>query len=456
MNDLKNKSSEERMGTAPVLQLIFSMSLPSMFSMLILALYNIVDSIYVSRLGEYALSALSLIYPIQMLNVAVGVGTGIGLASLISRKLGENRYDEAQNAADHGVIIAVWSWAVFALFGLFGMGPFVRAFSSTPILIEAAEQYGSIVCLGCLFAFNSTNAERIMQACGNMMAPMWCSLAGCITNVILDPIMIFGYLGCPAMGVTGAAVATVIGQLVQMLCCFAVVNFAKLPIKIEIKLFKPNPSTIRQIYNVALPSMVMQSIASITTLALNAILVSFSEAAVAALGVYFKLQSFVFMPIFGMNNGMIPIVSYNYGAQKRRRMMDTYKFACLYAIIIMSVGLAMFELIPDVLFKLFKASDNMLGMGVPALRIIAVHFPVAAYCIVTGSVFQSLGKAVYSMINSIMRQIVVLLPAAYFLALTGNVNNIWWSFPIAEIMSALVTTLFFIKVNKEVISKIPD
>ena len=444
------------MGTAPVLQLIFSMSLPSMFSMLILALYNIVDSIYVSRLGEYALSALSLIYPIQMLNVAVGVGTGIGLASLISRKLGENRYDEAQNAADHGVIIAVWSWAVFALFGLFGMGPFVRAFSSTPVLIEAAEQYGSIVCLGCLFAFNSTNAERIMQACGNMMAPMWCSLAGCITNVILDPIMIFGYLGCPAMGVTGAAVATVIGQFVQMLCCFAVVNFAKLPIRIKIRLFKPNGSTIKQIYNVALPSMVMQSITSVTTLALNAILVSFSEAAVAALGVYFKLQSFVFMPVFGMNQGVMPIMGYNYGAQNKKRLIEVFLKAMLIAFIIMSLGCIIFQLIPDVLMGFFDAEGDLLAVGIKALKTISLCFPFAALCIICGSLFQATGFGTYSLIVSIMRQIVVIIPAAFILSRMIGVMGVWYAYPIAEAMGLTVSAVLFKRLYDLRIKVMPD
>ena len=447
---------ENKMGVMPVGKLLLNMSVPMMCSMLVQALYNVVDSIFVSRVCEDALTAVSMAFPVQSLLIAIGAGTGVGINALVSKSLGEKDFERAGKIANNGVFLSICSYLVFLVVGLTCIKPFYLGQTDNQLIIKYGVDYMTIVCCFSFGIFAQFIFERLLQSTGRTLLTMYTQGIGAIVNLILDPILIFGLLGFPRMEVAGAAIATVVGQIVAGTTAL-ILNIKSNPeIKLSVKGFKPDGAIIGHIYSIGVPSIIMQSIGSIMVYGLNKILISFSSTAVAVFGVYFKLQSFVFMPIFGMNNGMIPIVSYNYGAQKRKRMMDTYKYACLYAIIIMSVGLAMFELIPDVLFKLFKASDNMLGMGVPALRIIAVHFPVAAYCIVTGSVFQSLGKAVYSMINSIMRQIVVLLPAAYFLALTGNVNNIWWSFPIAEIMSALVTTLFFIKVNKEVISKIPD
>lgn len=447
---------ENKMGVMPVGKLLLNMSVPMMCSMLVQALYNVVDSIFVSRVCEDALTAVSMAFPVQSLLIAIGAGTGVGINALVSKSLGEKDFERAGKIANNGVFLSICSYLVFLVVGLTCIKPFYLGQTDNQLIIKYGVDYMTIVCCCSFGIFAQFIFERLLQSTGRTLLTMYTQGIGAIVNLILDPILIFGLLGFPRMEVAGAAIATVVGQIVAGTTAL-ILNIKSNPeIKLSVKGFKPDGTIIGHIYSIGVPSIIMQSIGSIMVYGLNKILISFSSTAVAVFGVYFKLQSFVFMPIFGMNNGMIPIVSYNYGAQKRKRMMDTYKYACLYAIIIMSVGLAMFELIPDVLFKLFKASDNMLGMGVPALRIIAVHFPVAAYCIVTGSVFQSLGKAVYSMINSIMRQIVVLLPAAYFLALTGNVNNIWWSFPIAEIMSALVTTLFFIKVNKEVISKIPD
>ena len=447
---------ENKMGVMPVGKLLLNMSVPMMCSMLVQALYNVVDSIFVSRVCEDALTAVSMAFPVQSLLIAIGAGTGVGINALVSKSLGEKDFERAGKIANNGVFLSICSYLVFLVVGLTCIKPFYLGQTDNQLIIKYGVDYMTIVCCCSFGIFAQFIFERLLQSTGRTLLTMYTQGIGAIVNLILDPILIFGLLGFPRMEVAGAAIATVVGQIVAGTTAL-ILNIKSNPeIKLSVKGFKPDGAIIGHIYSIGVPSIIMQSIGSIMVYGLNKILISFSSTAVAVFGVYFKLQSFVFMPIFGMNNGMIPIVSYNYGAQKRKRMMDTYKYACLYAIIIMSVGLAMFELIPDVLFKLFKASDNMLGMGVPALRIIAVHFPVAAYCIVTGSVFQSLGKAVYSMINSIMRQIVVLLPAAYFLALTGNVNNIWWSFPIAEIMSAIVTTLFFIKVNKEVISKIPD
>ncbi len=444
-----NESRELRMGTAPILPLIIKMSLPSMFSMMIAALYNVVDSIYVSRLGEASLSAVSLIYPIQMLNVAVGVGTGVGLASVISRRLGQRDYEEAQVAANHGIILSTISWAVFALFGIFGIVPFVNAFSSNPALVIPAIAYGRICCVGCLFIFNATSGERIMQACGNMTAPMFCQLSGCITNIILDPIMIFGLLGCPALGVAGAAYATVIGQFVSMAVTFILINTQHLPVKVRFSHLRFSARTVKSIYQVAFPSMVMQAIGSLTNLCLNAILITFNEAAVAALGVYFKLQSFVFMPVFGLNQGTLPILGYNYGARNKARLVETFKKCLLIAFMIMLTGTIIFQVFPQVLMSLFKAEGNLMAIGVKALRTISVNFPVAALCIITGTLFQATGHGVYSLYVSVLRQIVVIVPAAWIFSRIWGVMGVWYAFPCAELMSLAATIVMYLRLYRK-------
>ncbi|MCQ2561951.1 MAG: MATE family efflux transporter [Clostridia bacterium] len=316
-----------RMGTAPILPLIISMSLPSMFSMLIQALYNIVDSIFVSQLGEAALSAVSLVYPVQMINISVGVGTSIGFSSLISRRLGAKDGEAAQSAAQHSILLAFMHWLVFLVFGLIGAKPFAMAFSDDPALIEPAAAYCSIVCIGSFFALNTMSFEKIMQAGGDMISPMWCMISGAITNIILDPIMIFGYFGMPAMGVAGAAIATVIGQFVSFLIANILMHRKERPVKVYWKKFKIDKRIIKDIYDVGFPSMIMQSIGSVLTLCLNAILIGFSTTAMAIYGVYFKLQSFVFMPVFGMNHGLMPILGYNSGAKNRKRLMPAFRYA---------------------------------------------------------------------------------------------------------------------------------
>jgi putative MATE family efflux protein len=452
MADSKKLSRERLMGSAPMLPLIIKMSLPSMFSMLIQALYNIVDSIFVSRLGEYALSAVSLIFPIQMLNVAVGVGTGIGLASLISRKLGEQNYEHANISASHGVFLAVCSWVVFVIVGLFGVPAFVGAFSKTSeVTAAAAVSYGQIVCIGSLFVFNAMAVERVMQACGDMIAPMFCSLTGCITNVILDPIMIFGKLGCPAFGVAGAAYATVIGQVANFTVAMLFLRSRKLPVKIDMRGFRPRKTAIAQIYQVALPSMMIQSIGSVTNIALNAILIGFSESAMAALGIYFKLQSFVFMPVFGMNQGVMPIMGYNFGARNRARLMDCFKKAVVIAFIIMSVGTLIFQVFPAELMRLFDAEGDLLAIGVKALRTISYSFPLAAVSIICGTMFQGTGHGVNSMIVAVLRQLVVIVPAAFLLSKAFGVMGVWYAYPLAEIMGITVSLLLFRKLyDKEI------
>ncbi|MBQ2217472.1 MAG: MATE family efflux transporter [Firmicutes bacterium] len=445
-----------RMGEMAMLPLIIKMSLPSMFSMLVQALYNIVDSIFVSRLGEYALSAVSLVYPIQLINISVGVGASIGLSSLISRRLGAKDLEAAQNAAEHGLFLALCHWVLFVLFGFFGSRPFAMAFSENATLIEPAVSYCSIVCIGSLVALCSSSMEKIMQAGGNMIAPMWCMLSGAVTNIILDPIMIFGYFGFPALGVAGAAIATVIGQCV----CFLVANLfmrkLDLPVKVKYGRFAISGRTIKDIYQVGLPSMVMQSIGSVMTICLNAILIAFSEAAVAVLGVYFKLQSFVFMPVFGMNHGLMPIMGYNYGARSRGRLMKAYKLGILIALGIMLVGLAVFQLFPAQLMGLFKAEGDLLNVGIKALRTISLCFPLAAIGIITGTLFQATGRGVYSLLTSLLRQLIIIVPAAYILSKISGVMGVWYAFPLAEGFSLVFSLLMFRRLWRTDLSKIPE
>ena len=431
------------------------MSLPMMISMLVQALYNIVDSIFVARVCEDALTAVSMAFPLQSLLIAIGAGTGVGINALLSRALGEKKNDEASAIAMNGVFLTVCSYILFVVVGLTCVKPFYLGQTDNTVISTYGIQYLTIVCCMSFGVFMQFTFERLLQSTGKTIYTMYTQGIGAIVNLILDPIFIFGMFGMPRMEVAGAAVATVIGQLVAGgLAVFFNLHVNK-EISFRVRGFRPSGRIIGRIYEIAVPSIIMQSIGSVMVYGINMILMLFSSTAVAVFGVYFKLQSFVFMPVFGLNNGLIPIMAYNYGAKKRKRMLDAYKYACIMAVGIMLVGVVVFELIPGVLFNLFAASDAMLEMGTVALRIIGIHFPVAAICIVTGAVFQALGKAVYSMINSIMRQLVVLLPVAFVLALTGNVNNVWWAIPIAEVMSGLVTFIFYIRIKSKIINKIP-
>lgn len=454
-NPTTSPIKENKMGVMPVNKLLISMSVPMMLSMLVQALYNIVDSIFVARISEDALTAVSLAFPVQTLIVAIAGGTCVGVNALLSKSLGAKDYRQANDAANNGIFLAAISYLLFLLVGLFLAKPFYQAQTSDPEILHYGEQYLSIVCILSFGFFAQFIFERLLQSTGKTFYTMITQLTGAIVNLILDPIMIFGLFGFPRMEAAGAALATVIGQMAAgaLACIF---NFKKnTEIHISFKGFRPNGAIIRTIYKVGVPSIIMQSIGSIMTFSMNQILIAFSSTATAVFGVYFKLQSFIFMPIFGLNNGMVPIVAYNYGAKNKSRMLQTYRLSIVFAVCIMMLGMASFLLIPDKLFLLFDASEHMLSMGVPALRIISVHFPVAAFCIVTGTLFQALGKAIYSMVNSICRQLVVLLPAAYLLAQLGDVNYVWWSFPIAEIASAIVTIIFLFRIKKEILDRIP-
>ena len=445
---------ENKMGVMPENKLLLTMTLPMMASMLVQALYNIVDSIFVARISEDALTAASLAFPLQTLMVALGAGMGVGVNALLSKSLGEKDYNLVNKAANNGVFLSVVSALIFVLIGIFAVKPFYLSQTSDTEIVAYGVEYLSIVCCCSIGIYTQFIFERLLQSTGNTFYTMITQATGAIVNLILDPILIFGLLGMPKLGVAGAAIATVIGQIIAGIMAMIINEKKNYEVKVSLKGFRPCGNTIKRIYVVGIPSIIMQSIGSVMVYGMNQILIAFSSTAAAVFGVYFKLQSFIFMPIFGLNNGMVPIIAYNYGARHRKRMINTIKLSVTYAVAIMIVGTLVFQLIPDKLFMLFDASEHMLSMGVPALRIISLHFIIAGFCIVAGSVFQALGNAVYSMINSICRQLVVLLPAAYILARIGGVNYVWWSFPIAELMSLVMSVIFMIKIYRDIISKV--
>lgn len=446
---------ENKMGIMPIDKLLINMSLPMMISMLVQALYNIVDSIFVSQINEHALRAVSLAFPIQSLMIAVAVGTAVGVNAFLSKTLGEKKYEKANTIANNGIFLAVMSYFVFLLIGLLVSRPF---FSTQTDIIEVRE-YGVIyltVCCSASFGiFLQTTAERLLQATGKTFHTMITQGIGAIINLILDPILIFGYFGMPKMGVAGAAAATVIGQIVAAVMAIIFnLRFNK-EIHLSFKGFKPDKKLILQIYKVGAPSIVVQAIGSVMTYGMNLILAAFG-AAQTVFGIYFKLQSFVFMPVFGLNNGMVPIVAYNYGAGHRERVIATIKSSVKYGVGIMLVGLAIMQILPEQLLRMFNATGEILEIGIPALRIISVCFCFAGFCIVVGSVFQALGNGVYSMIVSVARQLCVLLPAAKLLSLSGNVKLIWCAFPIAEIASTGLSIFFLVSIYKKVIVHIGE
>lgn len=436
-----NKPAENKMGTAPVARLILSMSLPAMFSMLVQSLYNIVDSIFVAKIGESALAAVSLAFPIQTLMIAVAVGTGVGINSLISRRLGEGDRKAADRAASHGIILGVISWAVFALLGVFFSRPFFQLFSANGAVIQAGTDYLSIVTILSMGVFVEISVEKTLQATGNMIYPMIFQLIGAVINLIMDPVLIFGLLGFPAMGVAGAALATVLGQIISMIYSLYIVFRKDHEVTIRLKGFRFHARTVKDIYTVGAPSILMQSIGSVLNIGLNAILAGFSEAAVSVLGVYYKLQSFVFMPVFGLNQGVMPIMGYNYGARNRKRVLDALKWGCIIAVCIMAVGCVLFMGFPQLLLGMFNPTAEMLEIGVPALRTISLCFLPAALGILASTLFQAIGMGSRSLIISILRQVVIILPAAYLFSKI-SLASVWYAFPLAEVVSLLVSILF--------------
>lgn len=450
------QTKENKMGTMPVNKLLITMSLPMMISMLVQALYNVVDSIFVSRINENALTAVSLAFPIQTLMIAVAGGTCVGINAVLSKALGEKEQERANDTAVSGIILMAVSYLLFLAVGLFATRAFYLTQTNDAQIVEFGVQYLSIVCSCSFGLFAQFVFERLLQSTGRTFYIMITQGTGAIINIILDPIFIFGLFGMPKMGVAGAAVATVTGQTIAGTMAL-IINFKKNEdIAIRFRGFHLEREIVGQIYKIGVPSMIMQAIGSVMTYGMNLILISFTPTATAVFGVYFKLQSFIFMPVFGLNNGLVPILAYNYGAGRKERFIQALKCGVIYAVSIMAVGIVIFQTIPAVLLGFFEASDEMLRIGVPALRIICLSFLPAGFGIVCGTAFQALGNAVYSMLVSIARQLVVLLPAAYLLSLTGDVTNVWWAFPIAEIMSLTMTVIFLIRINSRVIRHIGE
>ncbi len=451
----KKEVKENKMGVMPVGRLLVSMSLPIMISMLVQALYNVVDSMFVARVSEHALTALSMAFPIQNLMIAVSVGLGVGLNAVLSRALGAKDTKGVNRAATCGIMLLAICAVLFMVAGMFVVRPFFEAQTDIEEIVESGISYTSIVMIGSMGMFMQIVFERLMQSTGRTMMTMISQGTGAIINIILDPIMIFGYFGCPKMGVAGAALATIIGQWAAA-ALGLVMNIRMNPeVSISFKGFRPHGATIRRILAIGIPSVVMQSIGSVMTFAMNQILIAFSSTAVAVFGVYFKLQSFVFMPVFGLNNGTVPIIAYNFGARRADRMTKTIKYSVSAAIVIMIAGTLLFQAVPDKLLELFDASDEMLRIGVPALRIISLSFALAGFGIGSSSVFQALGYSIYSMIISLVRQLFVLIPCAYLIGrVTGNVTMVWWAFVIAEGFSVVLSILYMHKVNRCVIRTI--
>ena len=452
-NNVKNESpaQENKMGVMPVGKLLFTMSLPIMISMLVQALYNVVDSMFVARVSENALTALSMAFPIQNLMIAVSTGLGVGLNAVLSRALGAKDEKGVNRAATNGIMLLFICGLVFMLGGATIVRPYFKMQTDIAEIVESGVDYTTIVMLGSMGIFMQILFERLLQSTGRTLLTMVSQGVGAIANIILDPIFIFGLFGVPKMGVAGAAYATILGQWIAA-AIGLVMNIRKNPeVSISMKGFRPHGATIRRILSIGIPSVVMQSIGSIMTFLMNQILIAFSATAVAVFGVYFKLQSFVFMPIFGLNNGMVPIISYNYGARRPERVKKTIRLAVCYAEGIMVLGFCIFEFFPGQVLGLFSASQAMLTIGIPAMRIICLHFLLAGTSIVLSSVFQALGNGLFSLIVSVCRQLFVLLPAAWLLAQTGSVNNVWWAFLIAEIVSVLMSLAFYAHINKTII-----
>lgn len=443
---------ENKMGVMPVGKLLFTMSLPIMISMLVQALYNVVDSMFVARVSENALTALSIAFPIQNLMIAVSVGLGVGLNAVVSRALGAKDTKGVNRAATNGIMLMFICGLLFMLGGATLVRPYFEMQTDIEEIVTSGIDYTSIVMMGSMGVFMQILFERLLQSTGRTMLTMFSQGVGAIINIIFDPIFIFGYFGFPKMGVAGAAYATILGQWVAALLGL-ILNIRKNPeVSISMKGFKPHGATIRLILSIGIPSVVMQSIGSVMTFLMNQILIAFSSTAVAVFGVYFKLQSFVFMPVFGLTNGTVPIVAYNFGARKGDRMKKTIQYSVYAAIVIMICGALIFQSIPDKLLMLFDASDEMLRVGVPALRIISLGFPLAGFGIGAGAVFQALGFSVYSMVISLIRQLVVLIPCAYLISmLTGDVTGVWWAFVVAEVVSLTVSALYLRRVNRDVI-----
>lgn len=458
--------SENKMGVMPVNKLLVSMSTPMIISMLVQACYNIVDSLFVAKIqdpsaegsaGMAALSALGMAFPVQTLLIAFGVGTGVGVNALLSRALGEKDEKTVHKAANNGIFLSFLNFIVFFIVGVFFSRPFFLLQKAEGLTLEYGVTYLTIVCAGSLGMYSQFIFERILQSTGRNLHTMFTQSIGAVINIILDPILIFGWFGLPELRVAGAAIATIIGQFVAAGLALYLNLKCNKDVKLSLKGFKPDWGIIAKIYAVGLPSIIMQSIGSVMQFFMNRLLKGLNPDSVAVFTVYFKLQSLFFMPIFGLNNGMVPILAFNYGAKNRKRMLKVIKCTMMYAFVFMFIGFLGFEVIPDKLLLIFDTGDDsLLKLGVPALRIIGFHYLLAWFCIIGGSVFQALGNGIFSLIVSVARQLVVLVPAAYILAYFGGLDLVWWCFPIAELMSLAVTLFFVFNIYRKIISKVPE
>lgn len=452
MEEEEEVAQDNKMGTLPVKRLIVSMSFPMMISMLVQAMYNIVDSIFVSHLSEDALTAVTLAFPLQMMIISVGSGTGVGINALLSKALGEKKQKRANKAANNGLLLTFISFIIFVAVGIFIAEPFIRSQTDSANIADMGTVYLYTCCTLSIGVFFQMTFERLLQSTGRTHLSMISQITGAVINIIFDPIFIFGYFGIEGMGVVGAAYATVLGQCVAAVVGLILNVKFNSDIRISLKkMFKPSWKTIRRIYAVGVPSILMMAIGSIMSYCMNQILGIFSSTAVAVFGAYFKLQSFIFMPIFGLNNGLIPVLAYNYGAHSKDRIREAVRFSMKLALSIMVIGTIVFWSIPKFLLGFFDASDYMLTLGVPALRIISLSFPVASLCIAMGSMFQAFSKSKYSLIVSVGRQLVVLIPVAWLLAQTGEVQNVWWAFPVAELMSLALSVYFYRRINRNIV-----
>lgn len=442
------------MGYMPIFKLVVNMSLPMIISMLVQALYNVVDSMFVSRVSENALTAVSLAFPAQNLMIGVATGTAVGVNALLSKSLGEKNYKRANQIAENGIFLSFIGFLIFLIFGLFGTEVFFRTQTDIEDIISSGVDYLRVCSCFSFGIFGQIIFERLMQSTGRTFYTMITQGVGAIINIVLDPIFIFGYFGLPAMGAKGAAIATVIGQIIAFIIAVILNKKKNTDIDLKLKEFRPNLKIIGRIYSIGIPSIIMVAVGSIMTFSINKIVIAFTETAAAVFGVYFKLQSFVFMPLFGMNNGVIPIISFNYGARNKQRVMKTIGVAILFALFFMAIGLAAMQILPKELLSIFNASDQMIKIGVPALKTISISYIFAGFSVVLISVFQAFGKGLFSMSISIARQLVVLVPCAYLFSKTGELDNVWWAFPIAEVMSVLVAGAFFIYLYKKVITKL--
>lgn len=434
--------AENKMGVMPIPKLLINMSLPVVISMLVEALYNVIDSIFVAQINEEALTAVSLAFPIQNLMIAIAVGTGVGMNALLSRSLGEKNYSNSNRAANNGIFLGFISYCLLVLFGIFFSQAYYTSQTDNVLIIQYGTSYLSIITIGSIGIFSQIIFERLLQSTGKTFYCMITQGTGAIINIILDPILIFGYFGFPKMGVTGAAIATIIGQTIGGVLAIIINLRINNEITINLKGYRPHLQTIKTIYKVGIPSMMMVSLTSITTYGINYILLKISTTATAVLGVYHKLQSFAFMPIYGLNNGMVPIIAYNYGARNKKRVIKTMKLSIIYAVAFMTLGFIIIQLFPSKLLSLFNPSEEMLRIGIPALRIISLSYSLAGFGIVCDSIYMAFGNGMLSLIVGIARQLLVLLPAAYILSLFGDVQLIWWSYFIAEVVSTIFSAIF--------------